>query len=240
MIQHVDNPEFAIRNRKEIVFVLEDLLKERAAINLVTSEGVSLQTSVLKVSAEGNYVYLDIGPDNRLNDKIIHDKRVSFSTQSGVTVRWHSTHLHRVSLPDGDAFSMTLPAVVERIQRREYFRLNTPQGSNALTCKIPAVGGIIEATVANMSAEGLCVSVKGELPVSFSQGAQLQGCSIEFPVIGVVSMALRLCGVWSSIQTRSGEEVHRVGMAFVDLSRGANNVVQRYMIELEKDQLNKS
>jgi c-di-GMP-binding flagellar brake protein YcgR len=240
MTHPVDNSDFAIHNRKEIVFILDDLVKNRTAINIETSDGVRLLTTVLKVSAEGNYVYLDVGPDNRINDQIIHNKKVNFSTQTGVEVRWHSTHLHRVSLPDGDAFSMTLPAVIERIQRREYFRLRTPQGSNAMICKIPIETGIIEATIVDMSAEGIGVSIKGALPESFSQGAQLQGCSIEFPVIGVVSVNVKLCGIWSSIKTKSGEEAHRIGMAFVNLSRGASNVVQRHMIELEKEQLNKT
>jgi c-di-GMP-binding flagellar brake protein YcgR len=229
--------DFAIHNRKEIVFILDDLAKNHTAINLETSDGVSLLTSVLKVSSEGNYVYLDVGPDNRINDQIIHSKKVKFSIRTGVEVRWHSTHLHRVSLPDGDAFSMTLPAVIERIQRREYFRLRTPQGSNAMICKIPDATEVIEATLVDMSVEGIGVSIKGTLPESFSQGAQLQGCSIEFPVIGVVSISLKLCGIWSSIKTRSGEEVHRIGMEFVNLSRGASNVVQRHMIELEKAQI---
>ena len=239
MEHHID-PDFAIHNRKEIVFILDDLVKNRTAINLGTSDGVSLLTSVLKVSSEGNYVYLDIGPDNRINDQIIHSKKIKFSTQTGVEVRWHSTHLHRVSLPDGDAFSMTLPAVIERIQRREYFRLKTPQSSNVMVCKIPVEADIVEATIVDMSAEGVGVSIKGTLPESFSQSAQLQGCSIEFPVVGVVSVNAKFCGVWSSIKTKSGEEVHRIGMEFVNLSRGASNVVQRHMIELEKDQINKT
>ena len=240
MTHPVDNSEFAINNRREIVFILDGLVKDRTVIDLETSDGVNLLTSVLKVSAEGNYVYLDVGPNNTVNDKIIHSQKVTFSTQTSVKVHWHSTHLHRVSLPDGDVFSMTLPAVVERIQRREYFRLKTPQGSNAMICKISAETGIIEATIVDMSAEGIGVSVKGTLPESFSQGTELQGCSIEFPVVGVVSVNLKLCGIWSSITSNSGEQVNRIGMKFVNLSRGASNVVQRHMIELEKDHISKT
>ena len=238
MTHPVTNPDFAIHNHKEIAFILDDLVKNRTAINLDTSDGASLLTSVLKVSSAGNYVYVDVGPDNRINDQIINSKKVNFSTQTGVKVRWHSMHLHRVSLPDGDAFSMAFPAFIERIQRREYFRLNTPQGSNVLICKIPDEEGIIEATLVDMSAGGIGVSIKGTLPESFSQGAQLQGCSIEFPEIGVVPVSLKICRAWE-IKTKSGEEIRRIGLEFANLSRGASNVIQRHMVELEKDQINK-
>ena len=239
MTHPVENPDFAVHNRKEIAFILNDLVKDRTAINLRTPDGVGLLTLVLKVNPEGNYVYVDAGPDDRINDQIINSKKVNFSAQSSVEVRWHSTHLHRVSLPDGDVFSMAFPAFVERIQRREYFRLSTPQGSNALICKIPdEEENIIEATLIDMSAGGIGVSIKGTLPESFSQGAQLQGCSIEFPGVGVVPVGLKICRAWK-MKTKSGEEVHRVGMEFVNLSRGASNVIQRHMVELEKDQINK-
>jgi hypothetical protein len=92
MTHSVDNSDFAIHNRKEIAFILNDLVKDRTAVNLKTSDGESLLTLVLKVSSEGDYVYLDAGPDDRINDRIIQSKKVNFSTQTGIEVRWHSTH----------------------------------------------------------------------------------------------------------------------------------------------------
>ena len=240
MAHSVEDSKFALHNRKEIVFILEDMSKQRIAINLSTADGVGLVTSVLGVKADANTVFFDISADSRINSKITNSKHVNFATQTGIKVRWYSTHLRLVSLPDGEAFAMNIPAVIERIQRREYFRLNTPQGSKALICKIPVEADILEATIMDMSVEGMCVSIKGDLPEVFSQGALLEGCSIEFLVIGVVPFKLKFCGVWSSIKTKSGEQMHRLGMEFSSLSRGASNVVQRYMIELEKDKINKT
>lgn len=237
MTHPVENPEFAIHNRKEIAAILDGLVKARTMINLDAQGGVSLVTSLLKVSAEGNYVYIDISPDNRINEQIIGSKHVNFSTQTGIKVRWHSTHLHRVTLPDGDALSMVLPAVIERIQRREYFRLNTPQGKDALICKIPVDEEIFEAVLFDMSAGGIGVSIKGVLPDNFSQGGQFTGCSIEFPEIGVVPVGVRICRVWEPSKTKSGEQLHRFGMEFVNLSRGAANVIQRHMNQLESERI---
>lgn len=232
-----ENPEFVIHNRKEIAAILGGLMKSRAAINLDTSCGVSLVTSVLKVSNEENYVHLDISPDNKINDQIIRSNHVSFSTQTGIKVRWHSTHLHRVTLPDGEALSKAFPSVIERIQRRECFRLKTPQGKDALICKIPVDEDIIETTIFDLSTGGVGISIKGVLPDSFSQGGQFADCSIEFPGIGVVPVGVRICRVWETSKTKSGEHVTRIGMEFVNLSRGAGNVIQRHMNELQVENL---
>lgn len=232
-----ENPEFAIHNSKEIASILGGLVKSRTAIKLDTQCGVSFVTSVLKVNHEDNYVHLDISPDNRINDQIILSKHVTFSTQSGIKVRWHSTHLQRVVMPDGDALSKALPTMIERIQRREDFRLNTPQGKDALICKIPLDEGIIEAAIFDMSAGGVGISIKGVLPDSFYQGEQFVGCSIEFPGIGAVPVGVKICRVWETSKTKSDEQVTRIGMQFVNLSRGAVNVIQRHTNELQVESI---
>jgi c-di-GMP-binding flagellar brake protein YcgR len=237
MTHHDEDSPFALHNRKEIVFVLDDLAKHRVAINLDTPEGVGLVTSVLGVGPDGNHVYMDISPDERINEKIINSKHVSFVTQTGVKVRWHSSHLQLVELQDGDAFSMLVPSVIERVQRREYFRLNTPQGSNALICKIPTATGVMEATIADISVGGIGISIRGALPEMFSQGALLEGCSITMPVIGAVPTNLRVRGIWTSIKTKSGEQMSRIGLEFEGLSRGAANVIQRLIIQLEAENI---
>lgn len=234
--QQSDSP-FAIRNHKEIVAILEDLAKHRTAINLDTREGISLVTAVLYVSADHKYVCMDVSQDEVLNQKIADSKQVEFVTQTGVKVRWHSSHLQLVAMKDGDAFSLHVPSEIERVQRREYFRLNTPQGAHALICKIPFEGQVIEVTLFDMSAGGIGVMIRGSLPEALSRGTLLEGCWIDFPVVGKLVLNLRVCGEWKTINSKSGEQIHRMGMQFVDLSRSASNFIQRYMMQLQAEQI---
>lgn len=238
MTHSVDNSDFAIHNLKEIVFILDDLVKQRTGINLHTSDGLNVLTTVLEVNAQEDYVLLDISQDVAMNKQVLNSKNLSFSTQTGVRVRWRSTQVQLVSLPDGDAFSIDVPEVIERIQRREYFRLSVPQGSRGLTCKFPdGEDAVYEVPIVDMSVGGIGVSIRGTPHAMFSQGAILEGCSIEFPVVGPVPVNFRVCGIRSTGTTRSGEQMYHVGMEFVKLSRGAGNVVQRFMIQLEGERL---
>lgn len=238
MHPHTENPEFAIHNHKEIVFILEDLAKHRIAINLDTHEGAHLVTSVLGVNPEANQLYVDNSADERINRQIADSQYISFSTQTGVKVRWHSTHLRLIPMTDGsDAFALLIPSVIERIQRREFFRLNLPQGSRALVCKIPVGDEVVEANIVDMSVGGLGILLRGTRHEHFSQGAIFEGCSIEFPEVGIVPVKLRVCGMWASNTTKSGEQMHRIGLEFVEVSRGAGNVIQRYLIQLEAENI---
>ena len=237
MLHHIDDSKYSVHNRKEIVAILDGLKKSHAAIKLSTSHGEEFITSVLEISSEKNHVYLDISADERVNSKVVDSKHVTFATQAGISVKWHSTHVSRVKLPDGVALSILVPAVVQRIQRREYFRLTLPQGNNGLTCKISLPEEVLEVPIKDMSAGGIGIALKEPLHPAFSQGAILERCSIVFPDIGVVNFKLRVCGSRVFQKTKSGDDMYHVGMEFTDLSRGANNVVQRYMIQLEGEKL---
>ncbi|MBU0688831.1 MAG: flagellar brake protein [Gammaproteobacteria bacterium] len=238
MTHHEINPQFAIHNHVEIVHVLNELAKHHVLINLTTHEGDALVTAVLYVSGDRHFVCIDVSSDDAVNQRIADSKLVSFETQSEIKVRWHSTHLQLVTARDGLAFSLHVPSEIERIQRREYFRLYTPQGSGVLKCKVPLdEENVIEVALVDMSAGGIGVTYRGASNDVFVQGAILEGCSIDFPEIGRVPMSLRVCGIWQSTSTKSGEHIHRIGMEFVGLSRGVTNVIQRYMIHLEAEKI---
>ncbi|MEI7842980.1 MAG: flagellar brake protein [Gallionellaceae bacterium] len=243
MTHSIENSQFEIHNRKEIVFVLEDLIKHRTTINLDAGGSVGLVTAVLAISANNEYVYFDVSTDEAINDKILASKHVKFSTQSGVKIRWFAMELRYVELHDGTAFEMPIPKAIERIQRRKYFRLHTPQGNNALLCKIPVdelAGEKYNASVIDMSVGGLGISVRGDPPPFLFHGAILANCGVIFPEVGSVLLNLKVCGIIPYAKTKSGEQLYHFGMEFIDLNRSASNVVQRYMIQLESERISKT
>lgn len=237
MTHSVEDSEYAIRNRREIAFVLDDLAKQHSVINLHTPNGLNVLSSILLVDSETGYLYMDVSQDKDINGQVIREGRATFATQLGVRVRWQSEDIELVEMDDGGySFAMVIPEVIERIQRREYFRLSVAQ-SNGLVCKMPDGDGVYPATIVDMSVGGIGLAIRGTVPAIISQGSLLEGCSIEFPSVGVVPLNLRVRGVWVSSTTKSGEHMYHVGMEFVNLSRGASNVVQRYMIQLESERL---
>jgi c-di-GMP-binding flagellar brake protein YcgR len=240
MTQGIEKSEFSKHNRKEIVFILEDMVKHHTALNIGTPDGNSFLSSVLEVDVENDLIYLDISPDDRINSKIIASRQVTFFTHGGVEIRWHGSDLELVTLTDGDAFFMPIPKVIERIQRREYFRLNTPQGSKTLICKIPVDKEFYNAPIVDMSVGGIGLSIKGTPPAFISQGAILEECSVYFPEIGPVPLTLKVFSAWPSSKTKSGEQMYHIGLGFEKLTGRASNIVQRYMVQLELERIGRA
>ena len=237
MLQHIDDSKYSVHHRKEIIAILDSLKNSHAAIKLNTSYGEELITSMLGFSPEKNHAYLDVSVDEKVNSRIVDSIHVTFATQSGILVKWHSTHVSRVKLPDGTALSILVPAVIQRIQRREYFRLPIPQGSNGLVCRIPLSEEVLDVPIRDMSAGGIGIVLQEHLLSAFSQGAVLEGCNIEFPDIGMVRFKLKVCGTRIAQKTQGVHNLYHIGMEFMGLSRGTSNVVQRYMIQLEGEKI---
>lgn len=240
MTQQDSNSDFAVHNRNDIVHILKDMVKQHSAINLDTPDGINLQTAVLEISPDGNHVYMDVGPNDQINNKIIHCKHQDFSTQAGIRVKWRSSQLRLASLPDGAAFAMPVPAMIERFQRRDRFRVSIPQGSKMPICKIPLGTTILEATVVNLSTGGIGISIKSETPTIISQINIFGGCSIEFPGERLAQLTFKFCGIRTSIKTRSGEQMHYIGLELIKSSIAAEAAIQRHMLQLERERLSLS
>ncbi len=235
MTNRQENSLFALHTRDEILFILHDLAEHHTSINLNTIEGILLATSVLGISEDGTHVYFDISLDAIVNSKILNSQQVTFTTQTGIKLRWLTSSIQLVKLSDGEAFSIDIPQAIERIQRREYFRLRSLENGQTLICKIPDSNGFIEVEISDISLGGLGVAVIGVPSEKFSVGAVLEGCSIEFPNIGSAPFRFKVCGIWPKGKAKSGESMHHIGFEFLDLSRGSQSVIQRHMIQLENE-----
>ena len=230
MTHHAEDSKYSVHHRKEIISILEGLRKERTTIWLAASNVGEITTYIIKTSDEGDYVYMDVTADEKLNSRIADSKHVTFTTRSGIKVKWHSNHIRLITLPDGAAFSILVPAAVQRIQRREHFRVLVPQGKNGLTCKISFLEETLEAPIRDMSAGGICIAVATPLNPVFSQGEELESCQIEFPVVGVIHFKLKIRKI-----RPSSDNLCFIGAEFMELSRGASNVIQRCLRQLEAE-----
>ena len=194
-------------------------------------------SAVIALSADNNYVYFDISSDDVINDRITESTTVKFVTNSGVKIRWRSSKLSFVELDDGNAFEMPVPVVIERIQRREFFRLNTSQVQKALFCTISNSAESVEATIADMSIGGIGVLHRGKPPVFLSKGMNFEKCSINFPEVGKVQLTLKVCSIFPAAKAKNGDPMYHIGLGFVKTSPVVNSLIQRHMAQLQREQI---
>lgn len=232
-----------VHNPKEICQILSDLAKSKAVISLSFNQGRDqCLSTVIAVDAERNAIYLDIGIDTGFNRRLVESNHVIFSKNEGIRISWASPKVDEVRLKDGAAMKIAVPKSLIRLQRREFFRLNTPV-VNPIKCFIPYANphnpdedALIELTVVDVSLGGIGTILSGPLHPALEIGASFAGCKMQLPNVGEATPSLAVRNI-RELTSRMGEVKYRIGLEFVEQSRSDQRMIQHYTFQLEREAL---
>lgn len=196
-------------------------------------------TNIINVDEKNNEVYLDIGLDEAFNSRLLLSQHVVFVRDDGVKIKWISEKVSAASLIDGKAIKVALPVKLLRMQRRDFFRIPTPI-LNPVPCHIPIhneanfdSGKILELTLLDVSLGGVGVVANDPLHPAVVEGASFDGCKINFPDVGMASLILQVKNV-IPIPMKSGSIKYRIGMQYIEPSRGNEGLIHKYTFDLER------
>lgn len=236
-----DEELYVVHNVKEIIQILTDLSKQSVMLRASFNHGQDVYlTTIIALSVKNNAVYLDIGRDDAFNSRLLASDHVVFSKEDGVRIKWLSEKLTEVTLKDGSAIKVAIPQELVRLQRREFFRLATPI-VDPIPCQIPvpneeALGEeeVLELTLTDVSLGGIGAIAHGPLDSRLAEGASFDRCKISFPDVGVTSLTLKVKYVLPLHVKEGSSPKHRIGLQFIDPSRGNQGLIQRYTFNLER------
>jgi c-di-GMP-binding flagellar brake protein YcgR len=246
MIYDAHSPEeeqFLVHNIKEIIQILTDLLQRKTMIKVLFNLGSDeCLTTIIDVNEANNAVYLDIGLDDAFNSRLHLSQYVTFVRDDGVKIKWISEQASIVHMNDGKAIKITLPDKVVRMQRRDFFRVPTPI-LNPVPCQIPISNEVssssenmLELTLVDVSLGGIGVITYDPLHPAVVEGASFDGCKIIFPDLGMAHLTLQVKNV-IPVPMKSGTIKYRIGMQYIEPSRGSENLIHHYTFNLERSTL---
>ncbi|MFM9835485.1 MAG: flagellar brake protein [Methylophilaceae bacterium] len=236
-----DEDRCTVSNPKEIGQVLDDLAKNKSMINVSFNQGQDqCLTTVIAVDREKNIAYLDIGIDEGFNKRLASSTEITFTKNEGVKVKWKCLGITITKLKDGHALKIKFPQSLVRLQRREFFRLKTPI-VNPLICKIPLINPefpddekTLELTLQDVSLGGIGAFTVNPLPPQIEEGAIFDDCKIQFPDIGETLVSLCVRNI-KQLNMHDRSIRYRLGLEFIQPSRGNQSLIQRYVFNLERD-----
>lgn len=234
-----ESSEFVIRSELEIRFILRTVREQRGLLALHFAQANDmLFTSVVDVDAERGDLVLEYPNDDAaVRRALAADAVVCTTTHDDVKVQFRCEALRKVRHNGRDQLCCNIPSALLRVQRRNAFRIQTPQ-VNPLKCVITLRPGsrppTAEVTVLDISCGGIAVIDHHPL-LAMDPGAFYETCRLDLPGTGEIEFSMRVRDV-HNYTLRNGLTCRRAGCAFVNMPETTTAVVQRYIIRLEREQ----
>jgi c-di-GMP-binding flagellar brake protein YcgR len=225
---------FTLYGRAEILALIGHLCEQRSLVTAYFgSDGQFAVSMALLVNPDFDEIVFDLPADPDAQERLLAAQGIVFvAFQDNVKLQFEAPVAQSTSYEGRAAFRVRLPPALLRLQRREYFRVRTPE-SSAPTCLVPTAGanGRYESLqVLNLSAGGIAAMSYphySELPL----GTPIESCFLDLPGIGTVPVRIRVVHLGPD-----GQSTREFGCEFVDLSPQARLMIQRYVNRIEADQ----
>lgn len=228
--------DYTVESRREIIALLRGIREKKQLVRLaVIGESDVCVTSVLEVDPDSDSVYLDCSIDRGQNRRMVDARRVAFeSSLDKIRILFNSETLEETTHDERPALRMDIPESLIRLQRREFYRMETPVG-NPVKIRIPAdrCGSVHLLPLADISCGGVAI-LDNQHQLGNDIGVTFENCIIELPEVGNVTTNLQVRN-HIEMTLLNGKTSRRVGCQFVDISRGNLAAVQKYITKLERE-----
>ena len=230
--------DFILRDEKEILAVLRDVVDRRSRVALYYNDDNSMVLTLL-LAADESGVWVDAAASPIDNRHIERSNRIVFiSTHNQAKVQWVSAEVTQGLFQNRSAFFLPLPRRLLRLQRRNYYRLLNRE-PDALKCYIHAhpqrARTRHELTIMDLSIGGVAlVCVQDD--VRLEVGKRYTDCEIELPGIGSIHPVIEVKSLFE-VTDRSGEVKRRAGCEFIQPNGDIVMKLQRYVAQVQQQQL---
>lgn len=228
---------YLVHSRREIIALLRAIGEHHQLITMLVNGGTdAVVTSILEVDDANDAVLIDCAPSALLNQRITQSDDIAFEASlDKVRILFSVAGADNALHENRPALRIPIPASLIRLQRREYYRVNTPV-SNPIFCRIPlpaGAGGNYAVTLVDISCGGIALLDDKKI-LDTTIGYEYPNCRIDLPGLGVVTVTLQIRNS-QELTLFNGKTNRRLGCQFVDLSKAMLAAVQRYIMHLERE-----
>lgn len=225
---------YSVRNPRQIQLLLRALIDQRAIVS-AHPEGNehAFPTAILEL--DGDSLLLDGSPLAAVNRQAGNAAwLLCFAQVDRVTVRFRLPQVHCIDDQGRSAFRTTVPEEIHHLQRRDFYRLETPVTDSPLcTLRLEDAGDPATVRVVDISASGIALLLPGDTPPLPLQKS-CRGSELRLPDGPSIPLTLVVCNQRLQ-KLANGTEQRRVGLRFEDLPRGADALIQRYIFRIDRE-----
>ncbi|CAB3771799.1 flagellar brake protein [Paraburkholderia solisilvae] len=224
---------FGRRNPLEIGVQLRNLFN-RGDFLTVQYKGGQLVTRILDVDVRTQTFVFDWGALPEQNRGLLAAPHCHFlAAPEGVRVEFGTGTPRETSFEGRPAFEAAFPEVLYYIQRREYFRVETPI-LNPYYCsgKLPE-GDTFRFEIHDLSLGGIGLRTNDDRVAMLPLSTVLPDVEVNLNGVGTLSLDLQIVSLRATPLPHGGGTRYLLGLRFMSLPGSAENTLQRLITQLE-------
>ncbi|WP_293763742.1 flagellar brake protein [uncultured Aquitalea sp.] len=232
----LDLSKYTLTTRVEVAHHLSSIAKSGHMVTVFSNKGKTfILTRFLEVDGKAGTLQFDWGADPATNEQLLASERNVFvCSPEGVKTQFVTGPARKVMLESGPAFEVDLPDTAIKLQRREFFRIQTPI-SNPATCHVADYPGRpLDLNLFDISLGGVSLWLPSAQTGGFDVGQQYRDCTLDLKPMGTLRLGIEVRHRLS-MQLRNGNEAVRAGCAFLNMTPSAETLIQRYVGMLERE-----
>jgi c-di-GMP-binding flagellar brake protein YcgR len=219
-----------------IAFMLTGFARERDSFSVQFGGGQDMfLTTLLSVEPHSGVLIFDCSGSEETNRKFLASERNVFvGRPAGIHVQFVTGPAREIKFEGGKAFSVALPKRLLRLQRREYFRIETPHVRPLqFFGRLPG-GALLNLPAHDISVAGIGLTAPTP-PDGLEVGMALESCRFSLPEEEQDLFFKASVRHITARESRAGIRQWRIGLQFADLPGNAGNRIQRYIARLERE-----
>ncbi|MFZ2405447.1 MAG: flagellar brake protein [Methylobacter sp.] len=236
-----DISSFSIQNSKQIISHLLLLVKSKCLLSArLGANNESYITTLLGINEKDNTVILDYGPKEELNQHILNAGKMAFDTEyRGIKVSFSGSALKKITYKGDPAFSMPIPKTLYWMQRREYYRVKSPLTKSSYCQLIIEGKKPVNLKLYDISLTGFAMlNVSKEVSDLLVTGKSVEQCKLILSEAGEGIISFEVCNKYI-INPEKVQKIQKIGCRFIKITRQVEEVIQRYMQQIQREDLQK-
>lgn len=219
-----------------IAFMLTGFARERDSFSVQFGSGQAMfLTTLLNVEPHSGVLIFDCSGSDETNRQFLASERNVFvGRPAGIHVQFVTGPAREIRYEGGKAFSVGLPKRLLRLQRRDYFRIETPRVRPLqFFGRLPG-GALLNLPAHDISVAGIGLTAPTP-PEGLEVGMALENCRFSLPEEEQDLFFRASVRHITACESRAGIRQWRIGLQFADLPGNAENRIQRYIARLERE-----
>lgn len=227
-----DRPDFGRRDARQIAVYLRNLAT-RGDFVTIEFGGKQIASQVLHVDTPGLTFVFDRVSNEQENQAMLRAGNLIFrGSPDGVRIEF-STGTPQPTVFEGrPALQLPFPDILYCVQRREYFRVETPILDPYVATGRYSDDSILRCEIHDLSLGGISFQTMDPRIAELEPGTVLEDVRLNFGQFGLFAIDLTLVSP-RFIVTAKGDRLHIVGFKFPDLPGAAERTLQKLITHLD-------